>query len=102
VADVKHPAASLYMPPSSTKRVDIDWRSAAASSTFTTGSISLAHYQLFGVEPSVDKKRSGRLLRDRQLFHPDRYFGKKWAASSPSSKKSFRGSPELRRPVTQH
>jgi curved DNA-binding protein CbpA len=76
--DVKHPAASLYDPAELEEDVEIDPARRRRILDMYYGLDQLTHYQLFGVEPSADKKAiKGAYFEIVNVFHPDRYYGKK-------------------------
>jgi curved DNA-binding protein CbpA len=76
--DVKHPAASLYDPAELDEDVDIELGRRRRILDLFYGLDQLTHYQLFGVEPSADKKAiKAAYFEIVNVFHPDRYYGKK-------------------------
>jgi curved DNA-binding protein CbpA len=76
--DVEHPAASLYDPMELDEDVEIELSRRRRILDLYYGLDQLTHYQLFGVEPSADKKAiKAAYFEIVNVFHPDRYFGKK-------------------------
>jgi curved DNA-binding protein CbpA len=76
--DVKHPAASLYDPAELDEEVDIELSRRRRILDMFYGLDRLTHYQLFGVDPSADKKAiKAAYFEVVNVFHPDRYYGKK-------------------------
>jgi curved DNA-binding protein CbpA len=50
----------------------------------------LTHYQLFGIDPSADKKAiKAAYFEIVNVFHPDRYFGKNLGSFKPKLEKVF-------------
>jgi len=77
ITDAKHPAASLYDPAELEEAVDIDPARRRRILDVYYRLDQLTHYQLFGVDPSVEKKAIKRAYFEIvNVFHPDRYFGK--------------------------
>jgi tetratricopeptide (TPR) repeat protein len=77
-ADVKHPAASLYDPSELDEEVDIELSRRRRILDMYYGLDQLTHYQLFGVDQSADKKAiKAAYFEIVNVFHPDRYYGKK-------------------------
>ena len=75
--EMKHPAASLYDPAKLDEAVDIDLPRRRRILDLYYRLDSLTHYQVFGVEPNVDKKAiKSAYFEIVNVFHPDRYFGK--------------------------
>jgi curved DNA-binding protein CbpA len=78
VSEINHPAASLYDPAELDEDVEIDLaRRRRILDTFYRLE-QLTHYELFGVDPSADKKAiKAAYFEIVNIYHPDRYFGKK-------------------------
>lgn len=77
-AESKHPAASLYDPAELDEDVEIDLPRRRQILDLYYRLEHLTHYQLFGVEPTADKKAiKAAYFEVVNLFHPDRYYGKK-------------------------
>jgi tetratricopeptide (TPR) repeat protein len=76
--DVKHPAASLYDPAELDEDVDIDLARRRQILDYYYRLDQVTHYQLFKIEPSADKKAIKNAYYEVvNVFHPDRYFGKR-------------------------
>ncbi|HET6599927.1 MAG TPA: DnaJ domain-containing protein, partial [Burkholderiaceae bacterium] len=89
-ADVKHPAAALYDPTELEEDVDIDLSRRRTILDLFYRLDQLDHYQLFNVPPSADKKAIKAAYFDVvNVFHPDRYFGKKVGSFKPKLEKVF-------------
>jgi curved DNA-binding protein CbpA len=89
-SDVKHPAASLYDPAELDEAVDIDLPRRRQILDLYYHLDQLTHYQLFGVEPSADKKAiKAAYFEVVNVFHPDRYFGKNVGSFRPKLEKVF-------------
>jgi curved DNA-binding protein CbpA len=77
VGEQKHPAASLYAPAELDEDVDIDLPKRRRILDLYYKLDQLTHYQLFGVDPNVDRKAiKAAYFEIVNVFHPDRYFGK--------------------------
>lgn len=89
-SDVKHPAASLYDPAELDEDVEIDVERRRRILDLFYKLDQLTHYQLFGVDPSVDKKAiKAAYFEVVNVFHPDRYYGKKVGSFKPKLEKVF-------------
>jgi hypothetical protein len=90
VGEHKHPAASLYDPAELDEAVDIDLARRRRILDLYYRLDQLNHYQLFGVDPTVDKKAiKGAYFEVVNVFHPDRYFGKNVGSFKPKLEKVF-------------
>ncbi len=90
IGDQKHPAASLYDPAELDEQVDIDLPRRRQILDFFYHLDQLNHYQLFGIEPSADKKAvKAAYFEVVNVFHPDRYFGKNVGSFKPKLEKVF-------------
>jgi curved DNA-binding protein CbpA len=77
-SDVRHPAASLYDPSELDEDVDIDLAKRRRILDLYYRLDQLTHYQVFGVPPSADKKAiKAAYFEIVNVFHPERYFGKR-------------------------
>jgi tetratricopeptide (TPR) repeat protein len=78
VAETKHPAAALYDPAELDEEVDIDVERRRRILDLFYKLDQLDHYQVFGVAQNADKKAiKAAYFEVVNVFHPDRYFGKK-------------------------
>ncbi len=74
----QNPAPTLYDPAELEEDVDIDWARRRHILDLYYRLDQLDHYQLFGVAPNADKKAiKASYFEVVNLFHPDRYYGKK-------------------------
>jgi curved DNA-binding protein CbpA len=90
VGEQKHPAASLYDPAELDEAVDIDLARRRQILDLYYRLDHLTHYQLFAVEPSVDKKAiKSAYFEIVNVFHPDRYFGKNVGSFKPKLERVF-------------
>jgi curved DNA-binding protein CbpA len=90
VGEQKHPAASLYDPAELDEAVDIDLARRRRILDLYYRLDQLNHYQLFGVDPTVDKKAiKSAYFEIVNVFHPDRYFGKNVGSFKPKLEKVF-------------
>jgi len=90
VGEQKHPAASLYDPAELDEAVDIDLTRRRRILDLYYRLDQLNHYQLFDVDPSVDKKAiKSAYFEIVNVFHPDRYFGKNVGSFKPKLEKVF-------------
>jgi hypothetical protein len=88
--DLHHPAASLYDPAELDEAVDIDLPRRRQILDLYYRVEQLTHYELFGVDPSADKKAiKGAYFEVVNVFHPDRYFGKNVGSFKPKLEKVF-------------
>lgn len=88
--DVRHPAASLYDPAELDEAVDIDLPRRRQILDLYYHLDELDHYQLFGIDPSADKKAvKSAYFEVVNVFHPDRYFGKNVGSFKPKLEKVF-------------
>jgi curved DNA-binding protein CbpA len=77
-SDVKHPAASLYDPSELDEDVEIELDKRRRILDLYYRLDHLTHYQVFGVAQSADKKAiKAAYFEIVNVFHPDRYFGKR-------------------------
>jgi curved DNA-binding protein CbpA len=77
-SDVRHPAASLYDPAELDEDVDIEPAKRQRILDLYYRLDQLTHYQVFGVAPTADKKAiKAAYFEIVNVFHPDRYFGKR-------------------------
>lgn len=89
-SNAEHPAAALYDPAELEEAVDIDLPRRRRILDLYYGLDHLSHYQLFGVDPSVDKKAiKAAYFEVVNVFHPDRYFGKNVGSFKPKLEKVF-------------
>lgn len=86
----QHPAAALYDPRDLDEDVDLELeRRRVILDTFHRLD-STTHYQLLRVEPSADKRAiKNAYFEVVNVFHPDRYFGKKLGSFKPKLEKIF-------------
>jgi curved DNA-binding protein CbpA len=89
-AQPQHPAAALYDPRDLNEDVDLELeRKRVVLDTFHRLD-STTHYQLLRVEPSADKRTiKNAYFEVVNVFHPDRYFGKKLGSFKPKLEKIF-------------
>ncbi len=88
--EMKHPAASLYDPAELDEPVDIDLERRRRILDVFYRLDQLTHYQLFGVEPTADKKAiKAAYFEVVNVFHPDRYYGKNVGRFKPKLEKVF-------------
>jgi curved DNA-binding protein CbpA len=90
VGEQKHPAASAYDPAELNEDVEIDLarRRQILDAYYQLDQVT--HYELFGVEPHVDKKAIKAAYFDIvNVFHPDRYFGKNVGSFKAKLEKVF-------------
>lgn len=88
--EVKHPAAALYDPSELDEEIDIDLARRRRILDLYYKLDLLNHYQLFGVDPSADKKAiKTAYFEVVNVFHPDRYFGKNVGSFKPKLEKVF-------------
>jgi len=89
-SDLHHPAASLFDPRELDEAVDIELPRKRQILELYYRIDQLSHYQLFGIEPSADKKAIKAAYFDVvNVFHPDRYFGKNVGSFKPKLEKVF-------------
>jgi curved DNA-binding protein CbpA len=86
----QHPAAALYDPRDLNEEADLELeRKRVILETFHRLD-STSHYQLLRVEPSADKRAvKNAYFEVVNIFHPDRYFGKKLGSFKPKLEKIF-------------
>jgi curved DNA-binding protein CbpA len=90
ITDAKHPAASLYDPAELDEDVDIELSRRRRILDVYYRLDQLSHYELFGVDPSVDKKAiKSAYFEIVNVFHPDRYFGKNVGSFKPKLERVF-------------
>jgi curved DNA-binding protein CbpA len=88
--ELKHPAAALYDPAELEEGVEIDLARRRQILDLYYRLDQLDHYQLFGIDPSADKKTiKAAYFEVVNVFHPDRYFGKKVGSFKPKLEKVF-------------
>lgn len=88
--EVAHPAASLYDPAELDEAVDIDLARRRRILDLYYRLDQLSHYEVFGIEPSADKKAiKAAYFEVVNVFHPDRYFGKNVGSFKPKLEKVF-------------
>jgi curved DNA-binding protein CbpA len=86
----QHPAASLYDPAELDEAVDIDLPRRRRILDLYYRLDQLTHYQLFGIDPSADKKAiKAAYFEIVNVFHPDRYFGKNVGSFKTKLEKVF-------------
>jgi curved DNA-binding protein CbpA len=89
-SDLKHPAAALYDPAELDEAVDIDLTRRREILDLYYRLDQLNHYQVFAVDPSAEKKViKNAYFAIVNVFHPDRYFGKKLGTFKPKLEKVF-------------
>lgn len=90
VGEQQHPAASLYDPAELDEAVDIDLPRRRRILDLYYRLDQLDHYQLFDIDPRVDKKAiKTAYFEIVNVFHPDRYFGKNVGSFKPKLEKVF-------------
>ncbi len=90
LSELKHPAASLYDPSELDEPVDIDLPRRRRILDLYYSLEQLTHYEVFGVDPSADKKAiKAAYFEIVNVFHPDRYFGKNVGSFKPKLEKVF-------------
>lgn len=90
VGEQQHPAASLYDPAELDEAVDIDLPRRRRILDLYYRLDQLDHYQLFDIDPRVDKKAiKSAYFEIVNVFHPDRYFGKNVGSFKPKLEKVF-------------
>jgi curved DNA-binding protein CbpA len=78
VSEAQHPAAALYDPAELDEDVDIDVERRRRILDLFYKLDQLDHYQVFDVPQNADKKAiKAAYFEVVNVFHPDRYFGKK-------------------------
>jgi curved DNA-binding protein CbpA len=88
--EVTHPAASLYDPAELDEAVDIDLPRRRQILDLFYRVDTLNHYELFGIDPSADKKAvKAAYFEVVNVFHPDRYFGKNVGSFKSKLEKVF-------------
>jgi len=86
----QHPAAALYDPGDLNEDVDIELERRRQILEAFHRLDSLTHYQMLRVEPSADKRAvKNAYFEIVNVFHPDRYFGKKLGSFKPKLEKIF-------------
>ncbi len=90
-AQPQHPAAALYDPRDLNEEADLELeRKRLILETFHRLDTT-THYQLLRVTPSADKRGiKNAYFEVVNLFHPDRYFGKKLGSFKPQAGEDFR------------
>jgi curved DNA-binding protein CbpA len=90
ITDAKHPAASLYDPSELDEAVEIALPRRRQILDLYYKLDQLTHYQLFGIDPTVDKKViKSAYFEIVNVFHPDRYFGKNVGSFKTKLEKVF-------------
>ncbi|HKY38318.1 MAG TPA: DnaJ domain-containing protein [Polyangiaceae bacterium] len=90
VSDVKHPAAALYDPAELDEVVEIDLARRRQILDLYYKLDQLSHYQVFGVESAADKKAiKAAYFAVVNVYHPDRYFGKRVGSFKQKLEKIF-------------
>lgn len=86
----QHPSAALYDPRDLNEDVDIELeRKRMILDTFHRLDVT-THYQILRVEPSADKRAiKNAYFEIVNVFHPDRYFGKKLGSFKPKLERIF-------------
>jgi len=89
-AKAQHPAAALYDPRDLNEAVDLELeRKRVILETFHRLDTT-THYQLLRVEPGADKRAvKNAYFEIVNVFHPDRYFGKKLGSFKPKLERIF-------------
>jgi len=86
----QHPAAALYDAADLNEDVDIELERRRQILEAFHRLDSLTHYQMLRVEPSADKRAvKNAYFEIVNVFHPDRYFGKKLGSFKPKLEKIF-------------
>ena len=88
--DQHHPAAALYDPRELDEEVDIEpeRRRTILEAFYRLDSVT--HYQVLRIDPSADKRAiKNAYFEVVNVFHPDRYFGKKLGSYKPKLEKVF-------------
>ncbi|HET7545039.1 MAG TPA: DnaJ domain-containing protein [Polyangiaceae bacterium] len=86
----QHPAAALYDPRDLNEDVDIELERRRVILDTFHGLDNITHYQMLRVEPSADKRAiKNAYFEVVNLFHPDRYFGKKLGSFKPKLERIF-------------
>jgi tetratricopeptide (TPR) repeat protein len=86
----QHPAAALYDPRDLEEEVDIelDRKRTILDAFYRLDSVT--HYQVLRVDPSADKRAiKNAYFEIVNVFHPDRYFGKKLGSFKPKLERVF-------------
>jgi len=85
-----HPAAALYDPSELDAEVDIELPRRRQILDLYYRLDRATHYDLLGVDAGADKKAiKGAYFEHVNLFHPDRYFGKKLGDFKPKLERLF-------------
>ncbi|HEY0468796.1 MAG TPA: DnaJ domain-containing protein, partial [Polyangiaceae bacterium] len=86
----QHPAAALYDPRDLNEEVDLELERKRTILDAFHRLDSITHYQLLRVEPSADKRTiKNAYFEIVNVFHPDRYFGKKLGSFKPKLERLF-------------
>lgn len=89
-ATLHHPAAALYDPAELDEQVDLDLPKKRRVLDLYYRLDTLTHYELLGLDPSVDKKAiKAAYYEVVSTFHPDRYFGKELGSFKAKLEKVF-------------
>ena len=86
----QHPAAALYDARDLDEEVDIELERKRTILDAFHRLDSLTHYQILRVDPSADKRAiKNAYFEIVNVFHPDRYFGKKLGSFKPKLERVF-------------
>jgi len=86
----QHPAAALYDPRDLNEDVDIELERRRLILDVYHRLDSMTHYQMLRIEPSADKRGiKNAYFEIVNVFHPDRYFGKKLGSFKPKLERIF-------------
>ncbi len=86
----QHPAAALYDPRDLDEDVDIELERKRTILDAFYRLDSATHYQVLRVDPSADKRAiKNAYFEIVNVFHPDRYFGKKLGSFKPKLERVF-------------
>lgn len=88
--DSQHPAAALYDPAELDEPADIDLERKRRILETYYRLDAITHYELLQVSPDADKKAIRAAYYELvNVFHPDRYYGKKLGAFKPKLERIF-------------
>ena len=86
----QHPAAALYDPRDLNEEVDLEPERKRTILEAFHRLDSLTHYQILRVEPNADKRAiKNAYFEIVNIYHPDRYFGKKLGSFKPKLERVF-------------
>jgi len=86
----QHPAAALYDPRDLQEEVDIELERKRTILDAFYRLDSVTHYQVLRVDPGADKRAiKNAYFEIVNVFHPDRYFGKKLGSFKPKLERVF-------------